>query len=135
MLRQAKQSGDIPFPLRLGRNAQPAAAKPHGLGGQQNIFGAGGAVLLVEMRSGLFLGIAADPVTQEQVEKLLEAGIMAPSAMNKQPWHFIVCRDREMLDRFQQVHPYSKMLSQAPVMILVCGDTQRQPGPHFYQPV
>ena len=73
------------------------------------------------------------PVTQEQVEKLLEAGIMAPSAMNKQPWHFIVCRDREMMERFQTVHPYSKMLSQAPVMILVCGDTQKQPGPHFYQ--
>ena len=68
------------------------------------------------------------PVTQEQVEKLLEAGIMAPSAMNKQPWHFIVCRDREMMERFQTVHPYSKMLSQAPVMILVCGDTQKQPG-------
>ena len=58
---------------------------------------------------------------------------MAPSAMNKQPWHFIVCRDREMMERFQTVHPYSKMLSQAPVMILVCGDTQKQPGPHFYQ--
>ena len=75
----------------------------------------------------------SDPVTQEQVETLLEAGIMAPSAMNKQPWHFIVCRDREMMERFQTVHPYSKMLSQAPVMILVCGDTQKQPGPHFYQ--
>ena len=41
----------------------------------------------------------SDPVTPQQVEKLLEAGIMAPSAMNKQPWHFIVCRDRELLDR------------------------------------
>ena len=84
------------------------------------------ALARAEMELGL-------PVTQEQVEKLLEAGIMAPSAMNKQPWHFIVCRDREMMERFQTVHPYSKMLSQAPVMILVCGDTQKQPGPHFYQ--
>ena len=42
----------------------------------------------------------SDPVTQEQVEKLLEAGIMAPSAMNKQPWHFAFVKDAGLLKEF-----------------------------------
>ena len=70
----------------------------------------GGFIMLETIRNRRSVRqFTSDPVTQEQVEKLLEAGIMAPSAMNKQPWHFIVCRDREMMERFQTVHPYSKI--------------------------
>lgn len=72
------------------------------------------------------------PVTKEQVEQLLQAAVMAPSAMNAQPWHFIVCDDKEIFRRFQQIHPYSKMLSQAPLLILICGDTKKQAGSLFY---
>lgn len=71
-------------------------------------------------------------VTEQQVKQLLQAAIMAPSAMNAQPWHFIVCDDRALFQQFQQAHPYSKMLDQAPLMILICGDTEKQPGPFFY---
>lgn len=71
-------------------------------------------------------------VTSEQVEQLLQAAVMAPSAMNAQPWHFIVCRDKALFRQFQQIHPYSKMLDQAPLLILVCGDTEKQAGPFFY---
>lgn len=71
-------------------------------------------------------------VTEEQVRRLLQAAVMAPSAVNAQPWHFIVCDDKEMFRRFQQVHPYSKMLDQAPLLILICGDTEKQAGPYFY---
>lgn len=73
-----------------------------------------------------------EPVTEEQVEQLLQAAIMAPSAQNRQPWHFVVCDDRAMLEKFQQMHPYAKMLEQAPMMLLVCGDTEKQAGPYFY---
>jgi len=34
------------------------------------------------------------PVEPEKVEMMLRAGMAAPSACNKQPWHFVVINDR-----------------------------------------
>jgi nitroreductase len=34
-----------------------------------------------------------DPVEEEKLQRILEAGRLSPSAVNKQPWHFIVVRD------------------------------------------
>lgn len=66
------------------------------------------------------------PVPEELINKLLEAAMYAPSAMNLQPWHFVVCRDRDVLSKLMSVHPYSKMLSTAPVCIIVCGSRDNQ---------
>jgi len=66
------------------------------------------------------------PVPDETVEKILRAAMMAPSAGNQQPWHFIVVRDREILNEIPLVHPYSKMLAKAQVAIVVCGDMDLQ---------
>ncbi len=63
-----------------------------------------------------------DPVTDEQVKDLLTAAMMAPSAVNRQPWHFIVCNDREVIDKIRADHPYSKMLEMAPLCIVVCAN-------------
>ena len=40
----------------------------------------------------------SEPVPEEMVEQLLRAGMAAPSAMNRQPWEFIVVNDRVALD-------------------------------------
>ena len=37
------------------------------------------------------------PVEKEKIEKLLRAGMAAPTAVNKQPWHFIVVTDKDCL--------------------------------------
>ena len=50
----------------------------------------------------------------------------APSGMNKQPWEFIVCLERETLDEIQKIHPYSQMLKTAPCCIIAAGDTNVQ---------
>jgi nitroreductase len=63
-----------------------------------------------------------EPVPDELVEEVLRAAMMAPSAGNQQPWHFIVIRDRELLDSIPEVHPHSKMIPGAPMAIMVCGD-------------
>ncbi|MGC9347961.1 MAG: nitroreductase family protein [Anaerolineae bacterium] len=65
-----------------------------------------------------------EPVSEDDVKTILEAGMNAPSANNRQPWHFIVVDEREKLNGIMEVHPYSKMLAQAPMAIVVCGDTQ-----------
>jgi len=67
-----------------------------------------------------------EDVSPELERTLLEAGMAAPSAHNRQPWHFIVVRDRATLDSIPEYHPYSKMLKKAPLAIVVCGDNEVQ---------
>lgn len=66
----------------------------------------------------------SEPVSEEDLKVILEAGMNAPSANNRQPWHFIVVDDRSKLNAIMDVHPYSKMLAEAPLAIVVCGDTK-----------
>lgn len=65
-----------------------------------------------------------EAVNDEQLRTILEAGMNAPSANNRQPWHFIVVDDRAKIQGIMDVHPYSKMLAEAPIAIVVCGDTE-----------
>ncbi len=64
-----------------------------------------------------------EPVTADELKTILEAGMNAPSANNRQPWHFVVVDAREKLNAIMEVHPYSRMLAEAPLAIVVCGDT------------
>ncbi|MEN6440259.1 MAG: nitroreductase family protein [Syntrophobacter sp.] len=61
-------------------------------------------------------------VSEDILRQILEAAMSAPSAGNAQPWHFVVIRDRQILDAVPGFHPFSGMLRQAPLAILVCGD-------------
>ena len=67
-----------------------------------------------------------DAVTDEQIEQVLRAAMAAPSAGNQQPWEFIVVTDRALLTKITEVHPYAKMLHEAPAAIVVCGNTSRE---------
>jgi nitroreductase len=70
-----------------------------------------------------------EPVSDNQILKILAAGMQAPSAGNQQPWHFVVMRQRENLDGLAAVLPFGKMLGRAPLGIVVCADVGReQPG-------
>ena len=62
------------------------------------------------------------PVSEEVVKRLLEAGMQAPSANNEQPWHFIVIKDKELLEKIPSVHPYASMAAESYSTICVCGD-------------
>jgi len=61
-------------------------------------------------------------VSEEIIRELLEAAMSAPSAGNQQPWHFVVINDRRILHEIPKFHPYSQMLEEAALAILVCGD-------------
>src|SRR6056297_2569661 len=71
-------------------------------------------------------------VEEEKIQKLLEAAVAAPSAGNEQPWHFIVIKDREKLDHLAEIHPYAKMLKEAPLAIAVCADLNKQRHQGFW---
>jgi len=61
-------------------------------------------------------------VPEELVEDVLRAAMMAPSAVNKQPWHFVVIDDRKLLSEIPKINPNAAMAAGAPLAILVCGD-------------
>ena len=62
------------------------------------------------------------PVEQAKIEKMLKAAMAAPTAMNKQPWHFVVVTDKDQLKALSETSPYSGMVAKAPLAIAVCGD-------------
>jgi len=67
-------------------------------------------------------------ISEEFIDKMLKAAMYAPSARNYQPWQFIVVNERNKLDDLSEVHPYGKMLKEATLAILVCGDRQLEPN-------
>ena len=68
-----------------------------------------------------------EQVTDNELKQLLEAAMAAPSAKNRQPWHFVVVQDREVLKKLSEAHPYGKMLAGAAAAIAVCGDMNVAP--------
>jgi nitroreductase len=74
---------------------------------------------LIESRRSIRKFQADKPVKREQLNKLLEAAMSAPSACNSRPWEFIVITNRETLDEIARVHPYAKMCKTATAAIVV----------------
>ncbi len=65
------------------------------------------------------------PVEEEKVQLLLKAGMSGPSGKDLRPWEFIVVDSRTVLDSLASELPYAKMLKEAPMAIIVCGDTTK----------
>ena len=65
---------------------------------------------------------APGEVSEAAVTRLLEAAMAAPSAMTKDPWRFVVVRDKQTLSKLAALHPGAAMLSSAAMAIVVCGD-------------
>ncbi|MDE5643079.1 MAG: nitroreductase family protein [Muribaculaceae bacterium] len=64
------------------------------------------------------------PVSKDTLDMLVRAGMAAPTAVNKQPWAFVVVTDRQVLDSLDAVHPHAH-LAGATAAISVCGDLTR----------
>ncbi|MBM3314446.1 hypothetical protein FJY71_01195 [candidate division WOR-3 bacterium] len=62
------------------------------------------------------------PLAPADVTALLEAGMAAPSASNRRPWHFVTITDPGRLAGLASIHPHGKMLARAGLGIAVCGD-------------
>jgi len=62
-----------------------------------------------------------EPAAEADIETILRAAMAAPSAVNVQPWAFLVVTDRKKLDLLCARLPYAKMLDKAAFAIIVCG--------------
>jgi len=58
------------------------------------------------------------PIDNEAIERILRAGMHAPSAMNTRPWEFLVLTRPDKREIIARMSPYSKMAANAPVVIL-----------------
>jgi nitroreductase len=62
-----------------------------------------------------------ESVTPHEIDILLKAAMAAPSAVNCQPWEFVIVTDRKTLDALGDALPYAKMIFKAGAAIIVCG--------------
>ncbi|MDR1897237.1 MAG: nitroreductase family protein, partial [Prevotellaceae bacterium] len=62
-------------------------------------------------------------ISRQSLDTLVRAGMAAPSAVNLQPWHFVVVDDRNTMNLMAENLPYAKMLAKASAAIIVCGDS------------
>jgi nitroreductase len=65
------------------------------------------------------------PVPDDVVRHILEAGRLTGSGMNRQPWHFIVIRERDTLRRLGALASSGSYVAQAPLAIVVVTDRSR----------
>lgn len=63
-----------------------------------------------------------EPVPEADLERILRAGLAAPSSYNMQPWRFIVVRDPDQKRKLRSASYNQAKVEEAPVMIVACGD-------------
>ncbi|GAB4491216.1 MAG: nitroreductase [Thermodesulfovibrionales bacterium] len=66
-----------------------------------------------------------EQVTDELVDRILEAGRWAPSGLNNQPWRFAVVRDRGLIQEISKLTHYGKIVLAANLLIPVFLDREK----------
>jgi len=74
------------------------------------------------------------PIARKQLDRLLEAAMLAPSACNSRPWEFVAIAKREILDEIARIHPHGAMFATAAAAIVVVAIPQTDtPEGYFSQ--
>jgi nitroreductase len=58
-------------------------------------------------------------IPEDMFNDLFEAAMAAPSAVARDPWHFLLIRNRKLLDEIVKILPHGQMLRQAPAAVIV----------------
>jgi nitroreductase len=61
-----------------------------------------------------------EPLEKEQVDRILEAGRLAPSAKNRQEWRFVVVQKKEVREKLREAAFGQDFVGQAPAIVAVC---------------
>ena len=73
------------------------------------------------------------PVEKEKIDKLLKAIMQAPSAVNQQPWEFIVVENKDTLKKLSEMSPYSKMVEGTAVAFVALANSDDFKIPSAWQ--
>ena len=66
-----------------------------------------------------------DPISEDALDKLLEAARLAPSAGNVQPWVFYIVRNEQVQAKLSDAALGQTWMLSAPVIVVVCADLAR----------
>ena len=80
---------------------------------------------VIEARHSVRAFDADQDVSEETIQRILQAAVLAPSAGNCQPWHFVVVRREQVRQRLAKAAWGQDFVAQAPVVIVVCTDAER----------
>ncbi len=67
------------------------------------------------------------PIQDESLNRVLEAGRLAPSSKNSQPWHFVVIKNKETLRKISELTPTGAHIAKAPLAIAILMDGAKLP--------
>lgn len=73
------------------------------------------------------------PVEPEKIETLLRAAMQAPSAGNQQASEFLVVQNAAALEQLSTMSPYAKPIANAPLAIVILGNTERMRFPENWE--
>lgn len=65
------------------------------------------------------------PIEKEKLDKVLEAGRLAPSARNQQEWKFVVVTDEELRLQMVEACVNQKFVAEAPALLVICATSER----------
>ncbi len=68
-------------------------------------------------------------ISEKDIEKIIDAGRLAPSANNAQPWEFVVCDDRQIKNKLSELCRWGKFIKDAASAIAVFGDKNNTSTP------
>ena len=66
-----------------------------------------------------------EKISDEQIDILLRAAMAAPSAINKQPWAFVVVTDEALIAKLGEALPYSRCSNKPACAFIPCGDLSK----------
>ena len=61
----------------------------------------------------------SDPIPDKDLFEILDAGLYAPSGKNRQPWRFVIVKDKDRIRQISKLTTYSRFIRNAPVLVLV----------------
>jgi len=64
-------------------------------------------------------------ISTENLNKIIRAGMAAPTAVNKQPWSFVVVTERKKLDALAAGLPNARGIAKAGAVIIVCTEPEK----------
>ena len=67
-------------------------------------------------------------IPDNELKMILEAGRWAPSGSNKQPWQFIIIKNKEILKKISETAIYGKFIKKVPVAVAIVGKISENPN-------
>ena len=66
----------------------------------------------------------SQPVPAEDLQRIVQAGLQAPSGVNEQTTRFVIVDDADLIERIRAMHPNNKAMQQAPTYIVCIVDVE-----------